>query len=129
MYSSIKKCFVFDFDCTITYSHLHWLTNEPFGRYRERWNNVIIEHGYDDRILGQIFDKKDIWWMSHDALTKIIFGNELRLNNIKNFFEELKKNNYDIYVSSRGNCDPIKKALDYVALMKNIFCTKRNILN
>lgn len=108
----MKNCIVFDFDCTLTYSNYFYLLN-GYNKYKEKWGNVLVEHGITEEELPNITTN---WSSNRERLTKLIFGGQQRLDDIINFFHILKTNNFDIYISSRGNCDHIHNALTFFGL-------------
>ena len=118
----MNKCIIFDFDCTLTYSNYFCLINS-FKKYTEGWNSVLDQFNISINDLPIITTN----WNQHKTqITNLIFGGPERLNTIISFFNTLKTNNFDIYISSRGNCDQIYNALQFFNLRKYITYTNAN---
>lgn len=117
---NIKKCFVFDFDCTFTYSHFYYLLFERDSiKYRERFGNVLKQFGYEnysDSELKRIANTKSFQSDTYEKFVNIIYGGQNRLKILVFFLNFLKKMGYDLYISSHGACGAILENLKAVNL-------------
>lgn len=116
-----KKCIVFDFDCTLTYTHYYYYIND-LEKYKTDWFTKLDKEytkNINDIILKDMQNNFN-WNKYKDNLTNILFGGEERLDNIINFLTLLKENGYDIYISSRGICNDIYKVLEFYDIKKYV---------
>jgi serine/threonine protein kinase len=107
-----NRCAIFDFDCTLTSVHT---------AYAEMG---ILETAIDENKEYQsIIQKMKLGRDTSDEIVKIInifFGGIERLEMLRNMIETLIENGFDIYISSRGNCEVIEKMLTITDLRKYI---------
>jgi phosphoglycolate phosphatase-like HAD superfamily hydrolase len=110
-----KKAIVFDFDCTLTSVHLYFLRNskEDFVKTPE-WLDLCDENSID--LISKILDDKtpmvDLDDEKKEKLVNVIFGGEERLRMLRDFLELLKKNEFDIYISSNNSHQQIVEVLN-----------------
>lgn len=118
------RCVVFDFDCTLTYTHYFYFLN-MYQLYKDPqkgpWykevteNKGFIKSSELDDIASRIENMYGMpkgeylvnTCMTEEQLINIFFGGSDRLNRLKNMLQTLQDNGYDIYISSRGNCENI----------------------
>lgn len=139
-----RKAFVTDFDCTLTYIHTfdfiynigtyylyHYQDNEHIERIIKKYNNIGINNDYTlsnyiRNILGVA--KKEMppgleminESTKIDIVVDLIFGGSTRLEYLKNFLDILKKNNFDIYISTFSECEVVHSIIKIVDLDKYI---------
>ncbi len=137
-----KICVVYDFDCTITYSHFSWFTRD-INKFLngDQWipselDDLTDPQQIKDRIrqlsetvINAIvkfnFDPSQIHLSDEDKKTfiELIFNpksDPTRLNDIKQSFDHLKKEECDLYMSSRGDCIYVKWCLKVIE-MEDVF--------
>jgi hypothetical protein len=122
--SNVKKCFVFDFDCTITATHYYALMfdSNP-DTFRNKFNPVLKQFGYDKLTnfeLKQIIDLRIP--LDQDRRIKfinLVYGGLERFQLLVFFFTALKQMNYDLFISSKGLCSVITQNL--VTMGLNVF--------
>lgn len=114
----MKKCFIFDFDCTITYSHYYYYRNN-IEYYKKKWANVLKMFNIDANALFNL-SRENIWSPFKVDIINLFFGGEQRLNYIRAFFDAIRNNGYDIYISSRGNYAEILELLIFLDLDRYI---------
>lgn len=135
---TIKKCFVFDFDCTITFTHwFHFIHN--FDRYMAITNNNYLKGCYED--LKNLSDKinlgiKNTKLTSYEKqlLINNIMGGYERIHILKTFLALLINNGYSLFIASRGCLKDIVYLLEIsnidIKLFKAInaqhFCNNKN---
>ncbi len=118
----MKKCVVFDFDCTITY--YHWF-NVMRGKYNiNNINNIIKYLDTDSKKLytsipNSYISNKDFG--NPIYLCNIIMGGTTRINKIKQFFKKLLDNGVILVIASYGYVDEIYNILKTVGINPNIF--------
>jgi len=130
------KCIVFDFDCTLTYRHYHyfminqsaflkkWSLGNEYIDYYKKINNIQYDEDIVNKFLIYLKElpnkiiQNNLTENDKQILITIIFGSHKRLHVIKSMLRVLKKNNYDIYLSSRGYCDNLIKMLMLCNLYK-----------
>jgi len=114
--SNSKRCMVFDFDCTLTYSHFYYLLydSDP-NKYRSKFGDVLNEFGYQNMTTAQL---KNIANLSlpydntrYQQFINIIFGGTERFTQLVFMLNMLKRLGYNLFISSHGQCDSIKEAL------------------
>ena len=118
------KCFVFDFDCTITSSHW-FLFLESFSEWikvHPQYNSEEIKNLYTKLINMRTEFKRNpnILTSLTEKETRIIIiifmnGND-RFKMIKTFLNELKQNKYDLFIASRNYKENIELFLNIVKM-------------
>ena len=116
-----KRCVVFDFDCTLTYSNFFYLVHDPdINKYKQKFGHVLQQFGYQNMSEGELRSIVNLNVLNTpDKMRKfinIIFGGEKRFAQLKFFLNYLKRMGYDLYVSSLGQCSSITACLRYVGL-------------
>jgi hypothetical protein len=101
---------VFDFDCTITYTHLFHLFNST-KRFEEKWGAALIDSAVSIEDLTRTLNGD--WHKSEQELVEIFFGGKRRLASLNFFFRQLKGSGHDLYVSSKGNFQQIRNVLAF----------------
>lgn len=111
-------CIVFDFDCTLTYTHLHMLLNNP-NRYIRLWDNIIEQFDIDlSKLLPKLSqDTNNNFQEVKCDFENLIFGGNDRLCKLAEFLKNIKDLGIDIYIASRGNYLQIVKVLELFNLM------------
>jgi 2-hydroxy-3-keto-5-methylthiopentenyl-1-phosphate phosphatase len=110
------KCVVFDFDCTLTYTHCYYLLNsyEKGFQPKHQWSSVTQQCNLNTN--ADINNMLRNWNTYREELTQILFGGIDRLNMIKSFLDFILSKGYDIYISSKGICRDIEYALSFFGL-------------
>lgn len=128
------QCIVFDFDCTLTYTHYFYFLN-MFDQYvKNSWyeditkNKKLITTDELDKIAFDV--KKNggntkgeylITKTDKSTLINIFFGGITRFERLMKMFETLYDElEYDIYISSRGQCENILSLVYAVGIAKYI---------
>nr|QBK88748.1 MAG: hypothetical protein LCMiAC01_04300 [Mimivirus LCMiAC01] len=124
----MKKCVVFDFDCTITY--YHWFKTMR-GVYKKYDLNGVVHNlatiQYTDEDSKKMhasipihhIPNKDFGYPRH--LCEIIMGGKKRINEIKKFFRTLSNHGVILVIASHGYVDEICNILRTVGINPNIF--------
>ena len=121
----MKKCIVFDFDCTITYYHCFNVMRGTYDSDNGCNINNIIKYLYTDskklyRSIPNIhISNKDFG--NPIYLCNIIMGGTKRINNIKQFFKKLLDHGVILVIASFGYVDEICNILKTVGINPNIF--------
>ena len=110
-----KKCVVFDFDCTITYTHYYqflfgytdWVIKHANRKFDERIPDLReISNAIRDYRLPELEPLKNILEQINpdyeELLIKYIMGSRERLNEINRMMETFHDKGYDIFIASRG---------------------------
>jgi hypothetical protein len=98
--------FIFDFDCTLTYTHYYWFLNGMSQFMSNRhWAPVIKRFDIDP---GKLFPGGKPAEEQKESLINLFFGGKERFELVRGFLKELKEAGFDLYISSRGNCRSIK---------------------
>ena len=126
--------FIFDFDCTLTYTHFYYFThdlNTYCKKFKIRLDNEIKILQKD--IINYLKENIYIPLNSLVYFTELIFGGTERLRLIKKFLNKLNLKN--VYIASRGNKNDICKCIDLLGIKiphDNIFgneTPKVNVIN
>jgi len=107
-----EKAIFFDFDCTLTYTHVYWLLTD-IHQYSQKWGSTL--DNIDMNNLELIILDPD-WEKYRNILTYVIFGGDERLAQIRLFLQKIKDNDFDIFITSNGNCVDIVKILKFFDL-------------
>lgn len=102
------KCFVFDFDCTLTSSHYYF-----FIEHYNKWRiNTGIDKGRDISYALRKFREEKVNYENCKIILEKINPNYLniinecimnfRIQDLKCFLDFISKKGYDIFISSRG---------------------------
>lgn len=112
-----KKCFVFDFDCTLTYTHLFYFIHD-FDRYLKMYNIPSSLRKLSNKVR-----RHNNKLTSYEKLTiiNIIMGGYERLDTIKAFLITLICNGYSLFIASRGYLTDILYLLELSGIDANIF--------
>lgn len=131
----MKKCFIFDFDCTLTISHFYYFVYD-IDSYCINWRSVADKFNIEQkniRALSAIWCEaciptstlsqphnrlRALLMENQDLLLNLIFGGKHRLSLIKLFLQSLIDAEYDLYISSRGMTEDIIKIMDLFDLSK-----------
>ena len=112
----MKNCLIFDFDCTLTYTHWfyfvndfnYWLQNFGFKNFKidekeiyilKNCSKFFLECRKKNPIYNTIINEKNFKKYKKCVL-KYIFGGKKRLDMIIKLFKTINDKNYDIYVIS-----------------------------
>lgn len=123
--SNIKKCFIFDFDCTITFNHWFHFTNSfehwvkltgknmdlsmdiPKLRTIRGKINMIMQQSIeyyenDPNLIDEWIKTINLSDEHIQILKKYFIGSLEREKALIMFFQILQNNNYELYISSKG---------------------------
>jgi hypothetical protein len=126
--------FVFDFDCTLTYTHFYYFTND-LDTYCKKFKVEQTDKikNLQVSIIKYLKEDTKINLYLLEQFIELIFGGNDRLKMIKQFLCKLNLNN--VYIASRGNKNDICKCVDLLGIKishNNIFgneTPKVNVIN
>jgi hypothetical protein len=126
--------FVFDFDCTLTYTHFYYFTND-LDTYCKKFKVEQTDKikNLQVSIIKYLKEDTKINLYLLEQFIELIFGGNDRLKMIKQFLCKLNLNN--VYIASRGNKNDICKCIDLCGIKishNNIFgneTPKVNVIN
>lgn len=126
--------FIFDFDCTITYTHFYYFTHDLDTYCKKfkieqtdkiKWLQIIIiKYLKEDHYIPLEY---------FSIFVNLIFGSNERLRLIKKFLNKLNLEN--VYIASRGDKNDICKCIDLLGIKiphDNVFgneTPKINVIN
>lgn len=130
------RCVVFDFDCTLTYTHYFYFLNmfQQYASSRNPWyvditkNKNLITMDELDKLALDIEENGNdskgkylVEKIDKNTLINIFFGGETRFQRLVKMFDTLYNElEYDIYISSRGQCENILSLIHAVGIAKYI---------
>lgn len=109
----MTSALVLDFDCTLTSTHVFHLLNTD-GHYEDKWGDKLIEHAVSPQQLAGLL--KGNWETGRDLLTGVMFGGSGRLRSVRFFLEQVRQTGTDIYISSCGRYDQIRRVMEFFQL-------------
>lgn len=95
----IKKCIVFEFDSTLTFSNWFYFI-EDYDRWLKDWTGVPKSIR---QLSKKIREKNFIGNFDRKKIINYIFGSEDRLDNIIEFLENIHSKDYDIFITTKGH--------------------------
>lgn len=117
----MKSCIIFDFDCTITYSHVYWLVHN-FNYYMTKWGQYLPVSQTDLLTIQSIITNRTPFDTLSENIKSniclITYGGEQRLSHIKHMLEYFREKGYYIYISSNNKCSFINYLLQNFDLKK-----------
>lgn len=135
-FTDLTSSLVLDFDCTITYRNFYFFINNPeyfiqlymktpMKNQINNINNSICIFDEQNMLISlneikvinqELFTNNNMAYLNR--FIDLVFGGQQRLNDLKGFLENLKNNNINIFVSSRGRLTQILNCLKIIDLYK-----------
>lgn len=109
-----KKCFVFDFDCTITFTHWFYFVHD-FDKYKTLYNVPSCL----GKLSKLVKENRKLTLYEKSILIKYIMGGYERINMLKSFLAILIRDGYSLFIASRGYVEDILYLLKLSGL--NVF--------
>lgn len=119
-----KKCFVFDFDCTLTYTHWFYFLHD-FDKYLKKYGiqPYLSEYLANLHNKGNKSNKGNNKLTSYEkqVLLSVIMGGKKRIDMLNTFLKILIRNGYSLFIASRGYLDDILYLLKLSGIKANMF--------
>ena len=120
METNTKPIVIFDFDCTITFSHWYWFLNNTHKFAKNaQWcgsSNISDIIALSKQVNSNLNSLDHLLDIQRKELMTLIFGGINRLLEIFDFLDYLSEYGCHLYISSRGNCSQIIPLINQVGL-------------